>query len=107
MENENLGEELLEACLSDLEQAEWLISRCNGDQNILNWQDLKCQNSILHLIVYQNLHQSAEILLTSGADPNIANKVFVFFPSLLTFLSLRTARHLSIGSDTPPLALPS
>jgi ankyrin repeat protein len=92
---ENLGEELLEACLSDIDQAEWLISRY-ADPNILNWQDLKCHNSILHMVVYQNLHLSTELLLNSGSDPNIANKVVYKFPSFYYLIA-----DLERGDTTP------
>ena len=94
MEIENLGEQLLDACLSDIEQAEWIITHHN-DKNILNWQDLKCRNSILHILVYQNLHIPVDLLLNSGANPNIANKVWnsLYF----NLIYLRMVKHLCIG----------
>lgn len=95
MEIESLGEQLLDACLHDLKQAEWIISHHNRDRNLLNWQDLQCKNSILHILVYQNLYESVELLLNSGANPNITNKVlYFFFPCLI---SRRMVKHLCIG----------
>lgn len=94
MEMENIGEQLLDACLNDVDQAEWIISH-HGDKQILNWQERKCRNSILHILVYQNLSISVELLLNSGADPNIVNKVDYDLHYAL-FLS-RMVKHHSIG----------
>lgn len=94
-----LGEQLLDACLNDIEQVEWIINHYvnksnnstnnqNNNQNnqnqnnsksiILNWKDSKNQYSILHMLTYRNLYEPLELLLSSGANPNILNKVKKF-----------------------------
>jgi ankyrin repeat protein len=96
MEFDDIGEQLLDACLSDVEQAEWIITHHN-DKNILNWQDLTCRNSILHVLVYQKLHLSVELLLNSGANPNLTNKVcFILISDLILFLEWRNSSALGL-----------
>jgi ankyrin repeat protein len=69
------GLDLLDACIDDISYAKYLLK--NGSQS-LNWKDSLSGISILHTLVYNDLWQSALLLLEFGADPNIYNKVTFF-----------------------------
>ena len=72
---EELGEQLLDACLSDdLDHAAWLLRKYEN-QNLVNWKDIRSHVSILHLTSYHNLAKATQLLLNNGADPNAVNKV--------------------------------
>jgi hypothetical protein len=70
-----LGEQLLDACLNDVDHATQLLFSHSNDRNLLNWKDSKNQYSILHILVYRGAAIPLGLLLNTGANPNIINKV--------------------------------
>lgn len=94
---EELGAQLLDACLSDLDHAAWLLRKYEN-QNLVNWRDMRSNVSILHLISYHNLVNAAQLLLSNGADPNSVNKVYdqTNISILLTYC-VRTEKPRYIG----------
>lgn len=69
------GQELLDACLDDVAYARRLIKEGN---KAFNWQDSEFGLSALHCVVYRGIVEAIELLVSSGADPNIPNKVIKY-----------------------------
>jgi ankyrin repeat protein len=69
--DEDVGEELLDACVSgDFEQAQWILK---NDGNFANWSESEQNVSILHTVAYHDLLDACRLLLSYGADPNRMN----------------------------------
>jgi hypothetical protein len=69
--DDDVGEELLDACVSgDFEQAQWILK---NDSNYANWSEPEQHVSILHTMAYHDLLEACRLLLSYGADPNCMN----------------------------------
>lgn len=71
MDND-VGEEILEACLGDVDCVYLLIER---NRQYIDWQEPDNNISILHNVVYNDAREACRILLSAGAYPNCVNKV--------------------------------
>lgn len=72
MMDDDIGEEILVACLGDEESVYSIIKR---HREYVDWHDPVNRISILHSLVYNNATESCRILLSAGANPNCKNKV--------------------------------
>jgi hypothetical protein len=70
--NDDIGEEILEACLGDLDSVHLLIQR---NRQYIDWQEPDNKISILHSLVYNDARKACRVLLSAGAYPNCINKV--------------------------------
>jgi len=69
--DEDVGEELLDACISgDFEQAESILQH---ESMYANWSEPEKSVSILHTLAYHDMLDACNLLLRYGADPNISN----------------------------------
>ena len=71
MEEEGLN--LLDACLDDLAFGRYICERSSEIKNLVNFQELEYNNSILHFVAYNDVSDAVEMLLSYGANPNIRN----------------------------------
>lgn len=71
--DEDIGEELLDACVNgDFEHAHWIL-HSDLEGNYSNWAEPEQHVSILHTLAYHDLLEACKLLLSYGADPNITN----------------------------------
>lgn len=70
--DEDVGEELLDACVcGDFDQAHWILRK---NRNFANWSEPEQRVSILHTMAYHDLLEPCRLLLSYGADVNRKNK---------------------------------
>ena len=73
--NDDIGEEILLACLDDLDLVQNLVER---HPQYVNWHEPLHNISMLHALVYNDAHKACRLLLAAGANPNFINKVIIY-----------------------------
>ena len=88
------GLRFLDACFDDVAFARYLVSKPKNEHKVANrstwrvpenegptleWRDRDSGVGLLHCLVYNDLSKPLLLLLESGTDPNMVNKVLCSF----------------------------